>query len=68
MGAKYIGTEPGVVRIGDRPIMPGEVVSAIDHPPEVVDSLLQRGDFIATDMIDELEHPPKKTTPKKAKE
>lgn len=55
MGAKYIGTETGVVRIGDRPVKPGDIISAIEHPSVVVEALLQRGDFIACDLIDEAE-------------
>ena len=52
MGAKYIGTEVGLVRIDDKPVKPGDV---IDGPPDVVSKLLARADFIATDMIAELE-------------
>ncbi len=42
MGAKYIGTEVGLVRIDDRPLKPGDVV---DGPPDLVAELLQRSDF-----------------------
>lgn len=62
MGAQYIGTEPGVVRIDDKPVLPGDVVTA---PADVVAELQLRGDFIATDMIAELEEPPAKKPKKK---
>jgi hypothetical protein len=45
-GAKFIGAEP-LVRIGDRPVMPGEVVS---HPPDVVADLIQRSDFVLVEI------------------
>jgi len=50
-GAKFIGLEP-TVRIGDKPVLTGQVVSA---PPELVKELLARVDFVATDLIAELE-------------
>ena len=40
--AKYIGTDPNVIRIGDRPIFPNEI---IDGPQDVVEDLLKRSDF-----------------------
>lgn len=52
MGAKYTGTEHGRVRIDDKAVAPGDV---IESPPDVVAALLERGDFIATGMVAELE-------------
>lgn len=40
--AKYVGVEIGLVRIGDHPLKPGDVVR---EPPELVTELLQRSDF-----------------------
>jgi hypothetical protein len=42
MGATYIGTEPGAVRINDRPILPNDTIAG---PPDVVADLLKRADF-----------------------
>ena len=42
MGARYTGIKVGVVRIGDRPIMPGESIAG---PPALVATLLRRSDF-----------------------
>lgn len=42
MGAKYIGTEAGRIRIEDVPVKPGDVITG---PPDVVAALLERGDF-----------------------
>jgi len=43
MAVKYIGTEPGRVRIGTRPILPGDTIAG---PPEVVEELRRRSDFV----------------------
>lgn len=53
--AKYTGTDVGAVRIGDKPVKPGDVLESPPHPLSVIDELLKRGDFIATGMVDELE-------------
>ena len=45
MGAQYIGTEPGVVRINDRPVLPNDTIAG---PPDVVADLLKRVDFRET--------------------
>ena len=40
--AKYIGTDPNVIRIGDRPVLPKKI---IDGRQDVVEDLLKRCDF-----------------------
>ena len=45
--ARYIGNVPCPVRLGDRRIEPGEVVS---EPTDVVEYLLERADFELVDL------------------
>lgn len=54
MGAKYIGTKPGVVRLGDRPILPNDTIAG---PPEVVEYLLKRADFVDDNAPEAREEP-----------
>lgn len=59
MAVQYIGDEPGRVRIGTRPILPGDCIAG---PPDVVAALLGRADFKEADAK------PKRAKPAKPKD
>ena len=50
MAVKYVDTEPGRVRIGTRPVLPGDTIAG---PPEVVEELRRRADFVEVPDPDE---------------
>jgi hypothetical protein len=54
---KYIGDEPGRVRLGTRPVMPGDTISG---PPDVLEELSTRADFEKVDGAEPIE--PQNTT------